>query len=176
LGRSLITRTMTLFLDVFSTGSVRTAPKAPLANNDDWWDGVRTGPVSSLSTYNQRCIELPRPPLLTVISLSTFDEDDTETVYDASNYFVDTSSLTGRLVLKSDATFPTDVREVNGIKIIYTAGYGPELIDVPEQIRTAILKTAGMLYEERGDNKDEMTLTKGVMNSLAPFVEGQDFL
>ena len=108
---------MTLFLDTFSTGSVRTAPKVPLANNDDWWDGVRTGPVSSLSTYNQRCIELPRPPLLTVTSLSTFDEDDTETVYDASNYFVDTSSLTGRLVLKSSSSFPTDIREVNGIKI-----------------------------------------------------------
>lgn len=177
LGCSLITRTMTLFLDRFTTNSEPTRPKPPFSNGtDDWWDGVRQGPVSSLSVRQDRSIELPRPPLLSVTELSTFDEDDTETVYAATNYLVDTESRTGRIVLKSSSTFPTDLREVNGIKIVYQAGYGPEIINVPEQIRNAITRTAGALYEDRGDCPDAETLTQSVMNSLAPFVTGQDLL
>lgn len=127
LGRSLITRSYRGFLD------------APA------WRG-RRGRHPHTPT-----LELPRPPLISVESISTFTDDGTETTYDAANYYIDADGLVGRVALIDSASWPTGLRRTNSIQINWTAGYGLNPGDVPEVIRQAIIVAVGWLSEQRGD-------------------------
>ncbi len=97
-----------------------------------------------------RVIELPRPPLVSVTSVKYFDVNDVEATLAASNYYVDTRTTPGRLVLKSTSSWPgTALREVNGVIIRYVAGYGDAAEDVPAEIRAALKLWLGEMYEVR---------------------------
>ena len=68
----------------------------------------------------ERYIEVPRLPLASVASVTSYDEDDAATVMSSSDYRVDTA--TGRIVLNDDATWPSDLRRHNAGVIRFTAG------------------------------------------------------
>lgn len=95
--------------------------------------------------------ELPYPPLIGVTSLKYYDDQGSAAVtVSSSDYLVDVNSEPGRFALKSTATWPSvTLREINGVEMIYTAGYGTEAADVPENYRNAMLLVIGHLYEHR---------------------------
>jgi hypothetical protein len=136
-GRALITQTWQMALDLWP-GAV-----------EQWWDGVREGPVTGLDSVS--FIGLPRPPLISVTSVQYFDNTDTATVWASSNYFVDTVREPGRLALRLGATWPVPSRLTNGIVITYVAGYGNDGTNVPEPIKTAIRQLVAHWYEHRGE-------------------------
>ncbi len=158
LGRALITRTLRLSLD-----------KSPGTGFEPGFRiGVRLGPL-------ERALELPRPPLIAVLSIVTHDDADTATTFAASNYMVDTSREPGRVVLRNGAAWPAGAdRVANAIEVTYTAGYGDHIGDVPEPIRQAILMLVAQLYEHRGAGvadkqmmREQMPL--GARMLLSPF-------
>lgn len=102
--------------------------------------------------------ELPYPPLLTVTSIKYYDDvDSAAATFSSSNYQVDAHSEPGRIALKSSATWPSvSLRELNGVEIIYTAGYG-DAEDVPDTYKAAIKLYVGDLYE----NREAMTVGQG---------------
>lgn len=144
-GRALIARTLTLWRDAWP----RRFADEPL------WEGLREGPAD-LPGPAPRALALPRPPLQGVVSVSTFDAKDVEAPYDAGNYVVDTASEPGRIVLRGAAAPPLPGRAANGIKVVYTAGYGPAFADVPAPLRHGILRSVAQLYTERGDCSAEV--------------------
>ncbi len=112
------------------------------------WEGMRTGHYSRpLSSH----IELAANPVISVESINYYADDDTQTLWAASNYYVDTYSEPARIVLRDGGTYPTDMRAFNGLEINFTAGYGTNAASVPEAIRLAILQYVTFLYEHRGD-------------------------
>ena len=95
-------------------------------------------------------MRLPFPPLISVSSITYTDEDGNTATYAANNYIVDTYSEPGQLVIKTDSTWPdVTLQEVNGITVVYTAGYGALASDVPAHYRQAVLLMVGHLYENR---------------------------
>lgn len=95
-------------------------------------------------------IQLPRPPLISVTSIVTLDEDNVETTYSSSNYYLNTVSTPAEIILKSGATAPTkDTRERGWIKVTFKAGYGDTAANVPQQIKEAIKMWATVVYENR---------------------------
>ncbi len=95
-------------------------------------------------------IELPRPPLISIDKVVVLDEDDAETTYSASNYYIITNSTPGKIILKKDVTPPnTSDRYYGGHLIQYKAGYGDEAADIPRAIRDGILMWAAIMYEKR---------------------------
>jgi hypothetical protein len=85
-------------------------------------------PTTLEMTFDQfpleRWIPLPRPPLISVDVVSSVDTvTGLETVFDPSNYFVDTYSQPGRLCLWPAKIWPVGVRWLQGGKIRWTAGY-----------------------------------------------------
>jgi uncharacterized phiE125 gp8 family phage protein len=122
---------------------------------EEWWDGMRDGPITGLDRVGY--ISLPRPPLISVTSVEYFDNTDTGTVWDSSNYFVDTVRQPGRLALRLGAIWPVPTRITNGIVITYVAGYDSDGTSVPEPIKTAIRQLVTHWYEHRG----EATLNAG---------------
>tara|TARA_R100001440_G_scaffold75315_1_gene102244 strand:+ start:1377 stop:2039 length:663 start_codon:yes stop_codon:yes gene_type:complete len=136
LGRSLINTTFKLSLDGFSEDQV------PIQ------EGFYTAPYM---TFHKRYISLPKPPLVSVTHLKTFNEDNTESTFASTKYHVDNARNPGRVVLKEGETWPTDLRVANGIEVTYVAGYGTAASDIPSAIKVGMREHVTYLYEHRGD-------------------------
>lgn len=95
-----------------------------------------------------RYVELPRPPLASLVSIKYYTASDTEMTFSTSNVVVDTRSTPGRVILSQGQLWPSDLRRHASMVFEYQAGYEtPE--DVPEDIREAILQTVTHWYENR---------------------------
>jgi hypothetical protein len=117
--------------------------------DEPWWDGMREGAAQQVM---RRFIHIPRPPLISVDTVKTYDDANTETVFSATSYFVDTASEPGRLALRSSAAWPVPGRSYNGIRIDFTAGYG-DASAVPQALKQGMLAHIAHLYENRGDGQ-----------------------
>lgn len=94
-------------------------------------------------------VELPRPPLRSVVEVEYTDQAGVATVWASSNYVVDAVSEPGRLRLKSSSSWPNvTLREVNGLRIRFEAGYGAAAA-TPKIYKQAILLTVAHWYENR---------------------------
>lgn len=116
---------------------------------------------------NGRQFRMPMPPLISVISVTTFTADDTASVWDAANYFVDTASDPGRIAVRS-GDFPRPGRAVAGIEILFEAGYGASADDVPEALREAVMRLTADAYLNR-DGHCERPLPMAVQSLLVPY-------
>jgi len=95
-------------------------------------------------------IELPKPPLISITKVETVEEDDVLTEYDSDNYYSETTSAPGRLVIKKDSASPTNCdRDIGGFRIEYKAGYGTLTSDVPAGIRLGMMMWTTVVYETR---------------------------
>lgn len=127
----------------------------------DTWD------VPGRIADSGRQFRLPMPPLISVISVTTFAADDVASVWDAANYVVDAASDPGRIAVRSGA-FPRPGRAVAGIEILFEAGYGANADDVPEALREAVMRLTADAYLNR-DGNGERPLPMAVQSLLAPF-------
>ncbi|WP_020467878.1 head-tail connector protein [Zavarzinella formosa] len=134
--RSLITRTLRLTLDQTCNDLYR-----------DLGEGVYDLPSTFLYGGLPRVIELPKGPVQSITSVTTFDPDNASAVYSPSNYTLNTDGT--RLSLNQDAVWPGPLRPVGACEIVYTAGYGDSSA-IPPSIKTAILMLVAHLYESRG--------------------------
>ena len=96
-------------------------------------------------------IRLPMPDLISVQSIKYDDADGTEQTADPALYQVSTARLPGTIKLNPNQTWPalTTAKDMDRIRIDYTAGYGPNPTDVPTQIRQGVLYAAAHYFTER---------------------------
>ena len=129
---------------------------------------------------NWSCVPLaiPRAPLRSIVSIKYTDEDGAETTYSASNYYIDTASEPGRLMLKPDASWPSvALQAIAGVKLRFVAGYADLLTEsssqaeitaarnaIPMRHRQAIRLIAAHLYE----NREEVTMGAGLTPAQLP--------
>jgi uncharacterized phiE125 gp8 family phage protein len=100
-------------------------------------------------------IELFKPPLRSVTSITILTNDDPPATFDPTYYLVDTISVKGKIVLAEDQSWPSvDLYPVNPIQIEFVCGYGAAPENVEEAIRNAILWQVGDLYDNREDYRD----------------------
>lgn len=114
-----------------------------------WWDGTREMADTELTDLTEPII-IPRPPLLTIVSIKAHKQDGSTTTVTSTDYIVDTASEPGRVALKVSKTWPTDaLQAINGVEVEFTAGYGLTGSDVPAPIREAILLCVGETHSNR---------------------------
>ncbi|MCK9569543.1 head-tail connector protein [Candidatus Pacearchaeota archaeon] len=78
-----------------------------------------------------------------------YGTDDTEYFVSGADYFVDSKSEPGRIVLAYGKSWPsTTLRPVNGICVTYVAGYGYS-DEVPQAVKQAMKLLIGHWYENR---------------------------
>lgn len=134
--RSLVSRTINLAIDG--------VPEIDLPLREGFYDGADI-------SIREKKITLPFGNVVSVTDVKYYDENDNESVFDSSNYYIDNFSVPARLVLRNGSSWPSSLREVNGIVITYISGYGNNPKQVPEQIRLAIMQYIAFMYEHRGD-------------------------
>ena len=98
-------------------------------------------------------IILPRPLLQSVTSVTYVDQaGDTQTLSSAL-YDVDIVREPGQITRAFNATYPTVRGDVNGVTIVYVAGYGDASTDVPQETIQAIQIMIAYYYTDRmGEN------------------------
>ena len=104
-----------------------------------------------LDSFPAMPIELPYPPLTTVSSIKYTDADGVETTVSSSNYVVDTSSVRGRVALKSGYSWPgVTLKEIGGFKLRFTCGAATAAL-VPETTLLAIKGFVAHRFENPED-------------------------
>lgn len=107
---------------------------------------------------------LPMPPLQSVTSIKYTDIDGVETTWSSSNYYVSTAQIPGRVVLKTNISFPTvELKEVDAIVIRFVSGYA-DPGHVPELLKRAMLLIVGHLYE----NRENVIIGQGIATMELP--------
>jgi uncharacterized phiE125 gp8 family phage protein len=103
-------------------------------------------------------VSLPVAPLVSVTSITGFqtseDTDTGGTAMSTSGYYVDTASEFGRVMPISAFTYPTATREINTVRIRFTAGYSTSTTGVPDSVKTEVKQLVAALYEHRGDEPE----------------------
>ncbi len=107
----------------------------------DAWDG--DGRLCAFATQ----FKLPRPPLISIDAITTYAADDTPTTHDPADFFIDTLSEPGRLALRPNGHFPQPGRNIGGIEIRFTCGYGTDPDDVPAPLVEAIGQLVEAMFE-----------------------------
>ena len=103
------------------------------------------GPITTV-------IELPGGNTQTLTSIAYLDADGDSQTWASANYIADLVSQPGLVGLAYNIDWPS-IREWDlPITITYSAGYGDDPGDVPEELRTAIKIIAAELYENREDS------------------------
>jgi len=111
----------------------------------------------------QNYIKIPLPPLQSA-TVKYYDISDTEAPFNPSNYFVDTKSEPGWVVLNTGCLWPsTTLRPANAVCVEFIAGYGVATA-VPKKVKQAMLLLISHWYENR-----EAVATSGAIPKEIPF-------
>jgi uncharacterized phiE125 gp8 family phage protein len=111
--------------------------------------------------------KLPYPPLQSVTSVKYIESDTTISEWSSGEYIVDTDSEPGRVVLDYGESFPgATLLPSNPIYTEFVCGYGDDRLDVPDDIRHAMLMLCAHYYEMR-----EPTITGTILTPVPMTVE-----
>lgn len=100
-------------------------------------------------------ITLPRSPLASITSITSYDTGNNSTVFSSGNYNAITNGDPGRVMLNDGNSWPDDLRAYDSMVIRFVAGWGSAVSNIPTQyrewIKQSVLLTVAALYENRGD-------------------------
>lgn len=136
----------------------QTGRQIGLATREAWLD---TFPGYAGMTGRQQKIELPHPPLQSVVSVTYIDGDGTLQTFEDTSTSPATSLLhvrnpqgpyatCGTVEPVSGSSWPTTRCESDAVRIQYTCGYGATPDDTPELLRGIILYLASHFDQFRG--------------------------
>ena len=139
-------------------------------DREPWWDGMREAHINALAGL-PGWVVLPRFPLSSVTSVTTYDQAGSSTAITVATVFdTDTAQVPGRLCLKSGQAWPVATRDTNAIEIVYVAGYGASAASVPAPLKAAVRDLAAWKYEHRGECDAYEALRKsGAMRAVQAY-------
>lgn len=109
-------------------------------------------------------INLPKPPFVSITSVSYVDEvGDTQTIAEA-DYQLDTHSEPAKIMPVYGTYWPATRDQANAVLIRFIAGYA-DADAVPQQIKNWMLLRIGTLYEHREG------IASGVSISEIPYID-----
>ena len=104
----------------------------------------------ALDSFPGGVIEVPRPPLSSVASITYIDPEGATQTLAADRYRVDAQREPGRLTPAWDESWPPTRPVSNAVEVEFVAGYG-DPGKVPEDMRQALLLIVGRYYAHRED-------------------------
>ena len=111
------------------------------------------------------CFELPRPPLIAIVSVSYVDTNGvTHTLASGTGYLLETTSgsteapTPARLHPPSGGSWPSTDAVPEAVIVRYRAGYGTTPAEVPDLLRLAVAQRAAQLYEGAIDDQAILAL------------------
>jgi uncharacterized phiE125 gp8 family phage protein len=123
--------------------------------------------VGSLDSFPSETLKLPKPPFLSVVSLTYINSSGARTGVSTSVYETNENGMYGELYLARNQSWPTDAEcRENSIEVTFTAGYGSSADDVPDPIKHAIKMLILDMYERREAQVDRALVDNPVFKNL----------
>ena len=94
-------------------------------------------------------VRLPVAPVRAVADVLVHPEDGPPAALDPAHYVVDAASRPARVMLRGSRHGPVPGRRVNGIEVVFIAGFGDAPQDVPAELVQAVLLIAAHWFENR---------------------------
>ena len=101
-----------------------------------------------LEFFPDDSLELPKPKLISVESITYLDGDGVRQTISAADYEVITDELIGRIIPAYGKSWPSCREHPGSVRVDYTCGYGAAA-DVPQSIKAWMLLAIGAWYENR---------------------------
>lgn len=120
-------------------------------------------------------IYVPIPRLISVSSVVYVATDGTSTTLPAADYSVDTAGEPARIEPAYGEVWPSTREQQNAVTVTYLAGYGAQASAVPASVKVALKKIVGLLYANRGVDRDTEALERAVECLCRPFWHGHLF-
>lgn len=120
----------------------------------------------------ESAIELRRPPVQSVTSVTYIDASGVSQTLSTDVYEVSLNREMPQIRLKSGKSWPSTYDAAEAVTIRFAAGYGDAPGDVPYPIRQATLLMIGHLYNNREDvtvGVSAADLPKGATHLLCPY-------
>lgn len=118
-----------------------------------------------------KLIELGIGPVREVLQATYYEADGQAQQISPNDYVIDVSSIPARLKFNLNVQHD-HVRPLNGYEIDFVAGFGPTTLDVPHDLRQAILMLVVHWYQNRSAVITDMngtTTPQGVNELLQPY-------
>lgn len=117
--------------------------------------------------YDTRSIiRLPMQPVQSITAITTYNDIDSSTVFDSSNYRL---SGDNRICLNANCYWPDNVRMNDSVKIDFVAGYGNVATSVPNDIIQAIRMLVAFYYQTREATSDPMATNQNQIGGNIPY-------
>ena len=153
-GRSLTTQTLKMSIDSIYAADIPIKEGSYVGIDQD---------------ITRRSIILPQSPVASISNVKYYNDEDTESTFASSSYYLDSASVPAKFVLRNGESYPTGLRVANALEITYVAGYGG-VNDVPQDIKHACLIYTAWLFEHRGDGTDRNSAPYQATQLLQPYV------
>jgi uncharacterized phiE125 gp8 family phage protein len=119
-------------------------------------EAIYDGSLDGEPCGDAMALPIPRPPLISITSVTYTDFSGSPQTWNSSLYQVDAPSgpfaMPGRLAPIPTATWPlAGPGRLNAFVVRFKAGYGTKASQVPNAIRQACLLMIGGWYENRED-------------------------
>jgi uncharacterized phiE125 gp8 family phage protein len=111
-------------------------------------------------------IELRMGPALAVTSVKYLNAAGTELTLDPQDYLVDIASNPGYVVPGVGKAWPDTQDRINAVTVVYTAGYGAAVADVPAPVKQWILLAIADMYGKRERSSERPAVVQGFADSL----------
>lgn len=95
-----------------------------------------------------RLIELPKPALISVQSITYLDTNGVQQTLDSGEYQVVTSELVGYIQPAYGKSWPAHRMQPDAVLVAFTCGYG-SAADVPQAIKSWMLMAIATMYAQR---------------------------
>lgn len=108
----------------------------------------------TLNQFPTGLIELPKPPLIEVLSVEYRDGADALQTVDAAGYYVSPSSAGPYGAVTTLTSWPSTFTRSDAVTVTFRAGYedgsvSPAVPNVPSLLKAGIAVVAGELYKQR---------------------------
>lgn len=112
-------------------------------------------------------IRLTMPPIVSVQSVTYWDDAGVQQTLDPADYVLDAVSEPGFLVPAPGKAWPaTQAGRINAVAVNYTAGYGATAADVPAPIKHWLLLAMGDLYANRERSGEQPLVPQNFADGL----------
>jgi uncharacterized phiE125 gp8 family phage protein len=111
-------------------------------------------------------IQLSRPPVIAVQSLTYLDATGVVRTLDPADYLLDSVSEPGYLVPAYEKQWPETRDQINSVVVNYTAGYGATAATVPKPIYQWLLLAVGEMYGTRKLEGERPSVPHGFAQGL----------
>ena len=99
----------------------------------------------AVDAFPESEFRLPKPPLLSIVSVKYDDPAGVEQTLSSAKYTFDNYSKPGFIMPAYGATWPDTLEGANAVRVRYTAGYGPDATYVPERVKEWISVAVGSM-------------------------------